>query len=166
MVCRMLRHYCLRKSLLLLVELFMLNTRQISSPSSAEGTARNGGGYDVVPYRYFGYPKVAKNMLEMDRPKDYALTEANPVAERVLRPRYLCFLRDKGRPAMITNVDEWYFSLPNPSTLVLILIGLPKTIQPMAFPTSSSHILRNNSIHRKTSESCMRWPTQQREMKE
>lgn len=79
----------------------------ISSPSSAEGTARNGGGYDVVPYRYFGYPKVAKNMLEMDRPKDYALTEANPVAERVLRPRYLCFLRDKGRPAMITNVDEW-----------------------------------------------------------
>jgi hypothetical protein len=64
--------------------------------------------YDPVPYNYFGYPKVARNVLEMDRRGIHGLNEANPVAERVLRPRYLCFLREHGEPAMIMNVEEWY----------------------------------------------------------
>ena len=85
-----------------------LTPKQISSPTgSAEGESRNGGGYDVVPYQYHGYPKVARNVLEMDKTRGYAVSQTNPVAERVLRPRYLCFLREQGEPAMIMNVEEW-----------------------------------------------------------
>lgn len=43
----------------------------------------------------------------MDRPRGRGLNQTNPVAERVLRPRYLCFLREEGEPAMIMNVEEW-----------------------------------------------------------
>lgn len=82
--------------------------RQISSPSPANLPPRNGGDYDPVPYQFFGYPKVAKNALEMDSPRGNGLNQTNPVAERVLRPRYLCFLREQGEPAMIMNVEEWY----------------------------------------------------------
>jgi hypothetical protein len=80
---------------------------QISSPSPAEIPSRNGGNYDPVPYQYFGYPKVAKNAIEMHKPKGLASSEANPIAERVLRPRYLCFLREQGKPAMIIKVEDW-----------------------------------------------------------
>ncbi|KAL6153980.1 hypothetical protein ACJBU6_07271 [Exserohilum turcicum] len=79
----------------------------ISSPNSAEATERNGGNYDSVPYKYFGYPKVAKNMLETDRRDGQSPSQANPIAERVLRPRYLCFLREEGIPAKIVKVDDW-----------------------------------------------------------
>ncbi|KAB2099238.1 hypothetical protein AG0111_0g12567 [Alternaria gaisen] len=79
----------------------------ISSPSPAEIASRNGGNYDPVPYQYFGYPKVAKNAIEMHKPKGLASSEANPIAERVLRPRYLCFLREEGKPAMIIKVEDW-----------------------------------------------------------
>ncbi|CAN9403423.1 unnamed protein product [Alternaria alternata] len=79
----------------------------ISSPSPAEIPSRNGGNYDPVPYQYFGYPKVAKNAIEMHKPKGLASSEANPIAERVLRPRYLCFLREQGKPAMIIKVEDW-----------------------------------------------------------
>lgn len=44
----------------------------------------------------------------MDRTRGYGVSQANPVAERVLRPRVLCFLRDHGDPAMVMNVDDWY----------------------------------------------------------
>jgi hypothetical protein len=50
----------------------------------------------------------------MDKPKGLALSQANPVAERVLRPRYLCFLREPGRPAVITKVDEWSVDIAFP----------------------------------------------------
>jgi hypothetical protein len=80
---------------------------EISSPSPAEITDRNGGNYDGVPYQYYGYPKVAKNMLEMDKTHNLASRQASPIAERVLRPRYLCFLREEGTPAMIMKVDDW-----------------------------------------------------------
>lgn len=86
----------------------MLTFLQISSPTgAAEGQSRNNGGYDVVPYQNFGYVKVAKNAHEMDRTRGWAVSQTNPIAERVLRPRYLCFLREPGEPAMILNVDEW-----------------------------------------------------------
>ncbi|KAF1917911.1 hypothetical protein BDU57DRAFT_555651 [Ampelomyces quisqualis] len=85
-----------------------LITMVISSPTGvAEGTSRNGGMYDLVPYVYHGYPKVARNVREMDRTSGYAVSQTNPIAERVLRPRYLCFLREHGEPAMIMNVEEW-----------------------------------------------------------
>lgn len=62
----------------------------------------------VVPYQWNGYAKVARNALEMDKSRSYAISQANPVAERLLRPRYLCFLRENGEPALIMNVEEWY----------------------------------------------------------
>lgn len=81
--------------------------------------SRNGGNYDPVPYKYFGYPKVARNVLEMDGPRGHGMNQANPVAERVLRPRYLCFLRSEGEPAMIMNVEEWYVHRPLVTLLML-----------------------------------------------
>jgi hypothetical protein len=41
----------------------------------------------------------------MDTP--LATGTTNPVSERILRPRYLCFLRDPGEPALIMGVEEW-----------------------------------------------------------
>lgn len=70
---------------------------------------RNEGRYDPLPYKYFGYPKVARNMLEMKNSRGNS-SEANPVAERILRPRYLCLLREEGQSAMIINVDHWMAS--------------------------------------------------------
>jgi hypothetical protein len=90
---------------------------QMSYPSSVNGEVRNNGWYDVFPYRFWGYPKYARNTYE-DNPsqpkKDhergrtqphekeeeiglgqepYEVEQGtNPVAERLLRPRYLCFL--------------------------------------------------------------------------
>jgi hypothetical protein len=63
-----------------------------------------------LPYQFFGYSKVAKNAIEMHKPTGVASSQANPIAERVLRPRYLCFLREPGKPAVITKVDDWYVS--------------------------------------------------------
>jgi hypothetical protein len=47
-------------------------------------------------------------MCEMDKTRGHNVGQTNSVAERVLRPRYLCFLRDSGEPAMIMHVEEWY----------------------------------------------------------
>ncbi|KAF2471129.1 uncharacterized protein BDR25DRAFT_223590 [Lindgomyces ingoldianus] len=85
---------------------FVVCCSLVGTPTKAEGQVRHEGRYDPVPYKYYGYPKVARNALEMDTPRGYG-SEPNPVAERVLRPRYLCFLRDEGSPAMIMNVEEW-----------------------------------------------------------
>jgi hypothetical protein len=102
-----LYNHNLRTSISVSVHALALTSVQISSPSPAEIADRNGGNYDGVPYQYYGYPKVAKNMLEMDKTRSLASRQANPVAERVLRPRYLCFLREEGKHAMIMKVDDW-----------------------------------------------------------
>jgi len=80
---------------------------QIGIPSSSDGQAITEGKYDVVPYRHIGYPKVARNALETNVQNGQHLNEANPVAERVLRPRTLMFLREEGTFAFRMDVDEW-----------------------------------------------------------
>ncbi|KAH7392944.1 hypothetical protein BKA66DRAFT_567670 [Pyrenochaeta sp. MPI-SDFR-AT-0127] len=95
----------------------------ISSPSPANLPPRNGGNYDPVPYQFFGYSKVARNMLEMDSPRGNGLNQTNPVAERVLRPRYLCFLREQGEPAMIMNVEEWITQYKSERNLSYVFIA-------------------------------------------
>ncbi|KAF1831692.1 hypothetical protein BDW02DRAFT_39381 [Decorospora gaudefroyi] len=95
----------------------------ISSPSPAQIDARNGGNYDPVPYQYYGYAKVSKNLLEMDRPRGHGLKQANPVAERVLRTRYLCFLREKGTPAMPMKVDDWISQYKSEHNLSYIFVA-------------------------------------------
>ncbi|KAF2183969.1 hypothetical protein K469DRAFT_739696 [Zopfia rhizophila CBS 207.26] len=79
----------------------------IGTPRSIEVPFRRGGMYDPLPYVYTGYPKVARNALEMENSRGDRLNETNPVAQRILRPRYLCFLRGNGQPAMTMNVEEW-----------------------------------------------------------
>ncbi|KAF2203025.1 hypothetical protein GQ43DRAFT_439211 [Delitschia confertaspora ATCC 74209] len=80
----------------------------VGSPwATAEGQSRNEGKYDPFPYMYYGYPKVARNMLENETLQGYRLNETHPVAERILRPRFLCFLTEEGRPANLMNVEEW-----------------------------------------------------------
>ncbi|KAF2633545.1 hypothetical protein BU25DRAFT_427050 [Macroventuria anomochaeta] len=93
----------------------------ISSPSSASIPPRNGGCYDPVPYRYYGYPKVTRNAMELDSPR--GCRDANPVAERVLRPRYLCFLREPGEPALIMNVEEWITQYKSERNLAYVFIA-------------------------------------------
>ena len=45
-------------------------------------------------------------MLENESLRSYRLNETNPTAERLLLPRYLCFLGEPGLPATIMNVEE------------------------------------------------------------
>jgi hypothetical protein len=65
-------------------------------------------------------------MFEMDRPQGRTASQVNPIAERVLLPRYLCFLRDLGEPAMIMNVEEWYAGA---SLNKLLLISISRITQ-------------------------------------
>lgn len=58
-------------------------------PEDAGGQIRNNGCYDPIPYKHWGYPKSARNFCEDMRPTVLA-DRAMP--ERILRPRYLCFL--------------------------------------------------------------------------
>jgi len=95
----------------------------ISSPTSATGQARNGGAYDPVPYQYFGYPKVARNAHENPHYKPSDLSKVNPVSERLLRPRYLCFLREHGEPAMIMNVEEWITQYKSERNLSYVFVA-------------------------------------------
>ncbi|KAH7125591.1 hypothetical protein B0J11DRAFT_606082 [Dendryphion nanum] len=79
----------------------------IGSPTAAEGQVRNQGMYDPFPYKYQGYTKVSRNGLELETPSaSNALSTTNPIAERVLRPRYLCFLQSQ-QGAELRNVEEW-----------------------------------------------------------
>lgn len=43
----------------------------------------------------------------MESSKGFRTNEANPIAERILLPRYLCLLQQEGEPAMIIKVDDW-----------------------------------------------------------
>ncbi|KAL7777032.1 hypothetical protein CFE70_007453 [Pyrenophora teres f. teres 0-1] len=85
--------------------------------------ARNNGNYDGLPYSWWGYSKVAKNMIETDHPRDHSPRQANPIAERILRPRFLCFLREEGRPAEIMAVDRWINEYKSGQELEYIFIA-------------------------------------------
>ena len=96
-------------------------------PVSASGEVRNGGYYDPFPYRFWGYPLDARNLKEDEaaaafhsastemsssddavrrRIRQAAKKQPNPVTERPLEPKYLCFLTgSKGVKREI--VSEW-----------------------------------------------------------
>lgn len=82
---------------------------QLYLPEDTGGQIRNGGGYDTFPYRFWGYSRVARNLLE--DPRRTTLPAAR-VPDRILRPRYLCFLkhpndRQNLHGADTLLVDEW-----------------------------------------------------------
>jgi hypothetical protein len=81
-------------------------------PTDIGGQIRNHGCYDPVPYRYWSYPKSARNIHEnmgekptsrFSGPKDSCLSD------RCLRPRLLCFLdsRSEENPRGCFDPQTW-----------------------------------------------------------
>jgi hypothetical protein len=65
-------------------------------PTDVEGRVVNNGLYEAFPYRFWGYLKSARNTYEDPKPRPSEKNPGeniSPVAERPLRPRYLCFLK-------------------------------------------------------------------------
>jgi hypothetical protein len=60
------------------------------------------GRYAPLPYKFHGYPKVARNQLENAHTQcsSTAISPANISTNRLLRPRYLCFLESPGDGAV------------------------------------------------------------------
>ncbi|KAI9728263.1 MAG: hypothetical protein M1834_007756 [Cirrosporium novae-zelandiae] len=60
------------------------------------GQVRNNGYYDPFHYKFWGYPKIARNPQEGQTLKRQgnAQQPTNAVMERTLDPRYLCFLKN------------------------------------------------------------------------
>ena len=107
-------------------------------PVQASGEVRNGGKYDCLPYKFWGYPYHARNpqekRIEMsDQPKGYfqpsaavqpQLSEAtknalNPISERPVEPKYLCFLK-KTEGMETRAVSQWKKETGNEATYVLV----------------------------------------------
>ena len=76
--------------------------------TGADGPERNGGKYDVFPYKHYTYSKIARNPFEDDRDVSsrQLAQQCSPESKRVLRPRYLCFLL-KDNSVAILDVQEW-----------------------------------------------------------
>ena len=80
---------------------------QLSVPGNLSGQERNGGNYDVFPYRHYGYAKAPRNASESssELQRGNVVAQLHPVAERVLRPRYVCIIGENGTTIM--NVRHW-----------------------------------------------------------
>lgn len=74
-------------------------------PTDAEGQIRNNGYYDPFPYRFWSYPKMARNVKENQPSK----TPSAYIGERIVRPRNLCFLDavSAENPNGIVPATEW-----------------------------------------------------------
>lgn len=72
-------------------------------PTNIGGDIRNNGDYDPVPYRFWCYPREARNFHENYGSKPSALMR------RTIGPRYLCFLDQMTdeNPLGIMTPDEW-----------------------------------------------------------
>lgn len=81
-------------------------------PTDVGGQVRNHGCYDPVPYKYWSYPRSARNYFEnlgvvptsrLNRTRDLRLSD------RYLLPRYLCFLdsRTQLNPRGRLEPAEW-----------------------------------------------------------
>lgn len=77
----------------------------------------NGGHYDVFPYKYYGYAKAPRNTSERQPGTIQSIEAAKqtqPVAERVLRPRFVCLMNDDGN-VTIEDVETWTTTHPGES---------------------------------------------------
>ncbi|KAH9210147.1 hypothetical protein DL95DRAFT_308442 [Leptodontidium sp. 2 PMI_412] len=57
-------------------------------PTDAGGQIRNNGFYDPFSYRFWSYPKIARNVYENRPPGG----DSSRIEDRIIRPRKLCFL--------------------------------------------------------------------------
>lgn len=107
-------------------------------PVQASGKIRNGGKYDALPYRFWGYPYQARNLQEskigmshqpnsLFRPSvasNAQVNEAtksalNPISARPLEPKYLCFLK-KTQGMEIRAVSQWRKESGNEASYILV----------------------------------------------
>ncbi|KAL4767507.1 hypothetical protein BDW60DRAFT_220458 [Aspergillus nidulans var. acristatus] len=78
-------------------------------PADLGGEKRNNGLYEQFKYHFWGYSYIPSNPLEASKSSDPAITPAdgiNGIAERPLRPRYLCFPAENGS-VDIVRVADW-----------------------------------------------------------
>ncbi|KAL6715239.1 hypothetical protein ACLMJK_007503 [Lecanora helva] len=91
-------------------------------PVQASGEVRNGGKYDPLPYKFWGYPYHSRNTREarmemstqsiqpstptQSQGRQKENTALNPIMERPVEPTYLCFLRDS-QGIDIREVSHW-----------------------------------------------------------
>ncbi|KAL4923145.1 uncharacterized protein BDV17DRAFT_285656 [Aspergillus undulatus] len=78
-------------------------------PADLGGEVRNNGLYEQFKYHYWGYSYIPSNPSEAAHGSTLALTSAQEVsgiADRPLRPRYLCFLSEEG-VIEIKSVSDW-----------------------------------------------------------
>jgi hypothetical protein len=82
---------------------------QLCIPADLGGEKRNNGLYEQFKYHFWGYSYIPSNPLEAFKSSDPAITPAdgiNGIAERPLRPRYLCFPAENGS-VDIVRVADW-----------------------------------------------------------
>ncbi|KAL3433938.1 hypothetical protein BDV09DRAFT_196301 [Aspergillus tetrazonus] len=78
-------------------------------PADLGGEKRNNGLYEQFKYHFWGYSYIPNNPLEASTLSDPATAPAqgiNGIAERPLRPRYLCFPAENGS-VEIVRVADW-----------------------------------------------------------
>ncbi|KAJ6041305.1 uncharacterized protein N7446_010805 [Penicillium canescens] len=94
-------------------------------PADLGGEVRNDGNYEHFKYHYWGYAAISSNPREHP-PSTASLAlsnqESNPISQRLLRPRYLCFLKD-GRCAQPQKVSEWEAEHGKTSVLQYIFVA-------------------------------------------
>ena len=107
-------------------------------PIQGSGEVRNNGKYDPLPYKFWGYPYHARNAQErklemkgrpsgLAQPSTALQTESlqgttsalNPVLERPVEPKYLCFLK-KSEGVEKRNVSEWKEENRKQATYILV----------------------------------------------
>lgn len=107
-------------------------------PVQASGEVRNGGKYDPLPYKFWGYPYHARNpqegKIEMSdqshgrfqpsaalQPQRSQATKSalNPISERPIEPEYLCFLKNT-EGMEIRKVSQWKEEHDIEATYVLV----------------------------------------------
>ena len=107
-------------------------------PVQAAGEVRNGGKYDQLPYKFWGYPYHARNPLEEKTQAsnqshdlvrssttggpqhgDLSRDTLNPISERPVEPKYLCFLRET-RGTDTHEVSQWKKQNKADATYILV----------------------------------------------
>ena len=111
---------------------------QMFFPVRASGEIRNGGKYDVLPYKFWKYPYYSRNPKEgivgtsnqpnspfqssaalQPRGSQATRSTLNPILERPVEPKYLCFLR-KTQGADPRKVSEWKEENETEATYILV----------------------------------------------
>ena len=107
-------------------------------PVQAAGQVRNDGKYDLLPYTFWGYPYQARNpqenRIEMSshsnalvrqaasvqpRPHEMTKSALNPILERPVEPKYLCFL-NKTHGILTRTVSQWKQETGEEATYILV----------------------------------------------